>query len=46
MIYEKEYDSELLGELNVYDQIHKQPNRIHCALLPSIAVEKMLEELK
>ena len=46
MIYEKEYDSELLGELNVYDQIHKQTNRIHCALLPSIAVEKMLEELK
>lgn len=45
MIYEKEYDKELLGELTVYDEIHKQPNRIHCALLPEIAVEKMLKEL-
>ena len=46
MIYEKEYDSELLGELNVYDTIHKQPNRMNCALLPSVAVKKMLEKLK
>ena len=27
MIEEKEYDKELLGELNVYDEIYKQPNR-------------------
>ena len=46
MIDEKEYDSETLGELNVYDEICKQPNRKNCALLPSIAVEKMLNELK
>ena len=31
MINEEEYDSELLGELNVYDQICKQPNRKNCA---------------
>ena len=44
MINEKEYDKELLGELNVYDNI--QPNRKNCALIPSVAVDKMLEELK
>ena len=46
MINEKEYDSNLLGELNVYDEISKQPNRKNCALLPMQAVEKMLKELK
>ncbi len=46
MINEKEYDSSLLGELNVYDEISKQPNRKNCALLPMNAVEKMLENLK
>ena len=45
MISEKEYDKELLGELNVYDEICKQPNRKNCALLPSGAIEKMLGEL-
>lgn len=45
MIEEKEYDSKLLGELNVYDEISKQPNRKNCALLPMQAVEKMLEQL-
>ena len=45
MINEEEYDSELLGELNVYDQICKQPNRKNCALLPSVAINKMLGEL-
>ena len=44
MINDKEYDKELLGELNVYDNI--QPNRKNCALIPSVAVDKMLEELK
>ena len=46
MINEKEYDEELLGELIVYDQISKQPNRINCALLPSVAIEKMIGELE
>ena len=45
MIQEKEYDEKLLGELIVYDEISKQPNRINCALLPSVAVEKMLDKL-
>ena len=46
IINEKDYDSSLLGELNVYDEISKQPNRKNCALLPMHAVEKMLENLK
>lgn len=46
MINEEEYDSRLLGELNVYDQICMQPNRKNCALLPSVAVDKMLGELE
>ena len=45
MIQEKEFDKELLGELNVYDEIYQQPNRKNCALLPFVAVEKMLGEL-
>ena len=46
MIEEKEYDEELLGELCVYDEISKQPNRVHCALIPSIAIHQILEQLK
>ena len=46
MINEEEYDSEVLGELNVYDEICKQPNRKNCALLPSIAIKEMLEDEK
>ena len=46
MIEEKEYDKELLGELNVYDEICKQPNRKNCALIPYKAMMSILEELK
>ena len=46
MIYAKDYDKDKIGELVVYEEISKQPNRINCALLPLVAVEKMLEELK
>lgn len=46
MISEKEYDEELLGELIVYDEISKQPNRINCALLPSVAIDRMLGDLE
>ena len=44
MINEEEYDSDILGELNVYDEICKQPNRKNCALLPSVAIKEMLED--
>lgn len=46
MINEQEYDSEILGELNVYDEICKQPNRKNCALLPSVAIGEMIENEK
>ncbi len=46
MVEEKEYDKDLLGELTVYDNINKQPNRIKCALLPEVAIDKMLGGLE
>lgn len=45
MIQEETFDREVLGELVVYDEISQQPNRKNCALLPIVAVEKMLGEL-
>ena len=46
MINEEEYNASLLGELNVYDEIYKQPSRKKCATLPMEAVEKILDSLK
>lgn len=46
MINEKEYNEDLLGELIVYDEIYKQPNRKNCALLPTVAIDKMIGELE
>ena len=43
MINERQYDKELLGELNVYDTIYRQPNRKMCALLPHNAIKNILE---
>ncbi len=43
MINEEKYDEEVLGELIVYDDICKQPNRKGCALIPVRAVDKVLE---
>lgn len=46
MLNEEEYDQDLLDELNVYEELYLQPNRKNCALLPSKAITKILEELK
>lgn len=46
MINEKEYKKDLLGELEVYDEICKQPNRKSCALVPSVSIKKLLGEMK
>lgn len=43
MINEKEYDKEILGELNVYEDIYLQPNRKNCALLPSKAIINIIK---
>lgn len=45
MINEEEYNKEVLKELNVYDEIYLQPNRKTCALLPTKAIEKILEKM-
>lgn len=42
MIEEKEYDSDMLGELNVYDEIYKQPNRKKCAIFPFETLKKAI----
>ena len=42
MINEEEYNQELLGELNAYYDISKQPSRIKCARLPFDTLEKTI----
>ncbi|MBQ7140043.1 MAG: SUF system NifU family Fe-S cluster assembly protein [Bacilli bacterium] len=42
MIDEKEYDSNILEEANVYDEIYKQPNRKKCALLSWSGLKSVL----
>lgn len=44
MIDEKEYDIDMLKELNAYDEIYLQPNRKTCAILPFKALDKALQE--
>ena len=46
MITEKEYDSNVLGEANCFDEIYKQENRKHCALLPYIGIRKLLDKYR
>lgn len=46
MINEEEYDRELLGELNIYDEMYKQPSRKNCALLPVETMDTIIEEVK
>ncbi len=44
MINEKEYDSSVLEELNVYDTVYRQPNRKTCALLPFRAIRDIMNK--
>lgn len=46
MIDEKEYNSEILEQAIVYDDIYLQPNRKKCALLSWWGVEKILKEIE
>jgi len=46
MINEQPYDSDILEQAIVYDDICKQPNRKKCALLSWWGIERILEELK
>lgn len=44
MIDEKEYDSKLLEQAIVYDDIYLQPNRKKCALISWWGIEKGIKE--
>ena len=44
MIEEKEYDSKILEEANVYDDIYKQPSRKTCATLFARGISKLLND--
>ena len=44
MIEEHDYDSKLLGEANVYEDMYKQPSRKTCATLFARGIGKMFSE--
>jgi len=44
MINEQEYNKNILGELNVYDEIYKQPNRKNCAILPFKGLKQIIKK--
>ena len=46
MIDEKEYDKEILEQAIVYDDVHKQPNRRKCVLLPWWGIEKIIDKIE
>ena len=43
MIDEKEYNSDILDELNVYDDVYMQPSRKKCATLSTLGIKKIIE---
>lgn len=45
MINELPYDEKILNEAIVFDEIYKQQNRKHCALLPWEGLAKLLDDL-
>ena len=46
MIKHEEYDEDVLGEANCYDEIYLQQNRIGCATIPWNALKKAIDEYK
>lgn len=46
MIEEKEYNSEILEQAIVYEDISKQPNRKKCALLSWWGIKKVIEKIE
>lgn len=46
MINELEYSEDILGEALVFDEIYKQQNRKHCAMLPIKGIRKAIDEYK
>ena len=46
MINELPYDEEVLGELNIYNEVYKQPSRKKCALLPMRSIKRIIDMSK
>lgn len=44
MIEEKEYNKDILGEANVYEDMYKQPSRKTCATLFARGISKIFED--
>ncbi len=44
MIEEQDYDKELLGEANVYEDMYKQPSRKTCATLFARGIGRIFDE--
>lgn len=44
MIYEKEYDADIIEEAIAFMNTHKQANRIKCATLGWMGIEKIIDE--
>ena len=44
MVEEREYNSELLGEGQAFDEVYKQQNRKTCVTLPYLGIKKILEK--
>ena len=44
MINELPYDEDVLGELNIYNEVYKQPSRKKCALLPMDAIKEIIDD--
>ena len=44
MIYEKDYDPEILEEAIVFMNTHKQANRIKCATLGWTGIKQILDQ--
>ena len=44
MINELPYEEDVLGELNIYNEVYKQPSRKKCALLPMDSIKKIVDD--
>lgn len=46
MVNEEDYNADILNEGLAYNEIYKQNNRKHCALLPYVGLKKIIEKLE
>ena len=46
MLFEREYDQELLGDFLAFDELYKQANRIKCGLIGMKSMESLIRQWK